>query len=135
MFEKTTALLNHKTWKLVPPASGQNILGCKFVFRKKRNPDGTISRHKTRLVAKCFHQRPGIDYSQMFSPVVKPATIHLILSLAIMNGWLLRQLDINNAFLHSHLEETVFMRQPPDFKDPSKPHYVCKLKKKIYDLK
>jgi len=135
MSKEITILLNHATWKLVPPAASQNLIGCKFVFRTKRNPDGTISRYKARLVAKGFHQRPGIDYSQTFSPVVKPATIRLILSIAFMNGWPLRQLDINNAFLHGNLEETMFMHQPPGFRDTSKPDYVCKLKKNIYGLK
>jgi histone deacetylase 1/2 len=86
MSEEITALLNHATWELVPPADNQNLIGCKFVFRTKRNSDGTISRYKARLVAKGFHQRPGLDYSQTFSPVVKPATIRLILSIAVMNG-------------------------------------------------
>jgi hypothetical protein len=90
MSEEITALLNHATWDLVPPAASQNLIGCKFVFRTKRNPDGTISRYKARLVAKGFHQRPGLDYSQTFNPVVKPATIRLILSIAVMNGWSLR---------------------------------------------
>jgi hypothetical protein len=135
MSEEITALLNHATWDLVPPAASQNLIGCKFVFRTKRNPDGTISRYRARLVAKGFHQRPGLDYSQTFSPVVKPATIRLILSIDVLHGWSLRQLDINNAFLHGNLEETVFMHQPPGFKDTSKPHYVCKLKKSIYGLK
>ncbi|KAL6320707.1 hypothetical protein AAG906_008707 [Vitis piasezkii] len=135
MSEEVTTLLQHGTWELVPPTPGQNLVGCKFVFRKKRNPDGTISRYKARLVAKGFHQRPGIDYSQTFSPVVKPATIRLLLTIAVMHGWPLRQLDINNAFLHGNLEETVFMHQPPGFEDPSQPQHVCKLKKSIYGLK
>ena len=135
MSEEVTALLQHGTWELVPPTPGQNLVGCKFVFRKKRNPDGTINRYKARLVAKGFHQRPGINYSQTFSPVVKPATIRLLLTIAVMHGWPLRQLDINNAFLHGNLEETVFMHQPPGFEDPSQPQHVCKLKKSIYGLK
>ena len=135
MSEEVTTLLQHGMWELVPPTPGQNLVGCKFVFRKKRNPDGTINRYKARLVAKGFHQRPGIDYSQTFSPVVKPATIRLLLTIAVMHGWPLRQLDINNAFLHGNLEETVFMHQPPGFEDPSQPQHICKLKKSIYGLK
>jgi hypothetical protein len=135
MLEEITTLLNHATWDLVPPAASQNLIGCKFVFRTKQNLDGTISRYKARLVAKGFHQRPSLDYSQTFSPVVKPATIHLILSIVVMHGWSLRQLDINNAFLYGNLEETIFMHQPPGFRDTSKPDYVCKLKKSIYGLK
>ena len=135
MSEEITALLNHATWELVPPATSQNLIGCKFVFQTKQNPDGTISRYKARLVAKGFHQRPGLDYSQTFSLVVKPATIRLILSIAVTNGWSLRQLDINNAFLHDNLEEIVFMHQPLGFRDTSKLDYVCKLKKSIYGLK
>jgi hypothetical protein len=135
MSKEIIALFNHATWELVPPADSPNLIGCKFVFRTKRNSDGTISRYKARLVTKGFHQRLGLDYSQTFSPVVKPATIRLILSIAVMNGWSLRQLDINSAFLHGSLEETMFMHQPPGFKDTSKPDYVCKLKKRIYRLK
>ena len=90
MSEEITTLLNHAVCDLVPPAASQNLIGCKFVFQTKCNPDGTISRYKARLVAKGFNQRPGLDYSQTFSPVVKPATIRLILSIVVMNGWSLR---------------------------------------------
>jgi hypothetical protein len=90
MSEEITTLLNHVVCDLVPPAASQNLIGCKFVFQTKCNPDGTISRYKARLVAKGFNQRPGLDYSQTFNPVVKPATIRLILSIAVMNGWSLR---------------------------------------------
>ncbi|RVW39905.1 Retrovirus-related Pol polyprotein from transposon RE1 [Vitis vinifera] len=75
------------------------------------------------------------SFPETFGPVVKPATIKVILSIAIMNEWDLRRLDVNNAFLHGELTAIVFMAQPPGFKDLSKPHHVCRLKKAIYGLK
>lgn len=135
MSNEITALIHHETWELVPLAQDQNLVGCKFVFRIKRNLDGTINSYRARLVAKGFHQRPGVDYSQTFSLVVKPATIRLILTIFVMHGWIMRQLDVNNAFLHGNLEETVFMHQPPRFEDQSRPQHVCKLNKSIYGLK
>jgi hypothetical protein len=94
----------------------------------KRKLDGTIDRYKARLVAKGFKQRYGIDYEDSFSPVIKPATIHLVLSVAVSQGWGLRQLDVHNAFLHSVLEEEVYMRHPLGYESKDAPHYICKLR-------
>lgn len=135
MSMKISALLKNNTWTLVPPNPSMNILGCKWVFRIKRNSSGAINRFKTRLVAKGFHQQEGHDYFETFSPVVKSTTIQIILSIVSSKNWTLRQLDMQNAFLHGDLQEDVFMLQPLDFSHPQLPHYVCKLNKSLYGLK
>ncbi|KAK2979349.1 hypothetical protein RJ640_000686 [Escallonia rubra] len=135
MQDEFDALIKNQTWTLVPSHTSQNIIACKWLFRIKRKANGTIDRCKARLIAKGFTQRPGIDFSSTFSPVVKPTTVRIVLSLAIHHGWALHQLDINNAFLQGHLEEEVFMRQPKGFEHPELPSHVCRLKKAIYGLK
>ena len=68
-----------------------------------------MDRFKVCLVAKGYNQRLDVDYKENFSPVIKPTTIIFVLSIVVMNGWVLRQLNINNAFLNGELSETVFM--------------------------
>jgi hypothetical protein len=135
MEDEFSALHRQQTWTLVPPDPSQNVIGCKWVYKVKRNSDGIVSRYKARLVAKGFHQQPGIDYDETFSLVMKPTTVRIILTLAAQFQWPLRQLDISNAFLHGYLKEDVDMSQPQGFTDPSKPGYVCKLHKSLYGLK
>jgi hypothetical protein len=133
--EEFNALIKNGTWTLVPPPKHQNIVDCKWLFRIKRNPDGTIARYKARLVAKGFTQCPGIDFKETFAPVVKPQTIKIILTIALTKGWQMHQLDVNNAFLQGSLNEDVYMAQPPGLKDSHHPTYVCKLHKAIYGLR
>ncbi|KAM2276855.1 hypothetical protein ACFXTI_035234 [Malus domestica] len=135
MQDEINALQSTGTWSLVPFSSQQNIVGCKWVFRVKKHPDDTIDRYKARLVAKGFHQQAGLDYKETFSPVAKPVTIRILLSLAVQHDWFLNQLDISNAFLHGDLQEDVYMQQSPGFSDPTYPHHVCKLRKSLYGLK
>ena len=85
------------------------LVGNKWIFRVKQNSDGTINRYKARLVAKGFLQTKGVDYQETFSLVVKAATIRIILNMAVMNNWKLRQVDINNAFLNGELTKTIYM--------------------------
>jgi hypothetical protein len=130
-----SALQKNNTWRLVPPQRGKNIIDCKWVYKIKRKQDGSLDRYKARLVAKGFKQRYGIDYEETFSPVVKAATIRIILSIAVSRNWTLRQLDVHNAFLHGILKEEVYMRQPPGYENKEHPGYMCKLDKAIYGLK
>ncbi len=127
------ALMKNKTWHLVPPKKGLNVIDCKWVYKIKRKPDGSLDRYKARLVGKGFKQRYGIDYEDTFSPVVKVATIRTILSIAISRGWNLNQLDAQNAFLHGVLDEDVYMKQSPGYQQ--KDGYLCKLDKALYGLK
>jgi hypothetical protein len=88
------ALLENKTWRLVPNSEGKILIDCKWVYKVKRRADGSIDRYKARLVAKGFKQRYVIDYEDTFSHVVKIATVRLVLSIAVSRGWCLRQLDV-----------------------------------------
>ncbi|CAL8155481.1 unnamed protein product [Prunus armeniaca] len=119
--EESNALLQNQTWSLVPPFPTHTPVGCKWVFRIKRHFDGIVEHYKAYLVAKGFHQRLDIDYFETFSPIVKPATIRNVLSLAVSRRWSLRQLDVKNAFLHGFFQEDVYMVQPLGFVNLSHP--------------
>lgn len=105
--------------------------GC---FVSKRKVDGSIERYKARFVAKGFHQQPGVDYCETYSPIIKPTTVRIVLSSVISSGWPIRQIDIQNAFLHRTLSEEVFMTQPLRNTHPQFPHHICKLQKAIHGL-
>jgi hypothetical protein len=134
MQEEFQALMDNHTWELVPHPQ-RHVIGCKWVYKVKQKADGSIDRFKTRLIARGFNQREGVDYNETFSTVIKPVTIRAILSIATSLQWPIRQLDVKNAFLHGFLDEEVYMDQPPGFKDPEKPGYVCCLKQSLYGLK
>jgi hypothetical protein len=108
MAEEYRALVDNGTWRLVSCPPTANIVTDKWIFKHKFHLDGSLARHKARWVVHGFSQCHGIDYDETFSPVVKPATIRVILSLAASRSWLIHQLDVKNAFLHGHLTETVY---------------------------
>ncbi|GJT83033.1 ribonuclease H-like domain-containing protein [Tanacetum coccineum] len=135
MLDEYNALIKNNTWILVPRPSDANIVRSLWLFRHKYNADGTLNRYKARLVANGSTQLTGIDVDETFSPVVKPATIRTVLSLALSRHWPVHQLDVKNAFLHGSLSETVYMQQPPGFRDSQHPDHVCLLQRSLYGLK
>ncbi|KAJ9554477.1 hypothetical protein OSB04_018522 [Centaurea solstitialis] len=135
MLTEYNALLKQHTWELVPRPTDTNIIRCHWLFRHKFRSDGTLERYKARLVVNGKSQEVRVDCDQTFSPVVKPSTIRIVLSLAMGRKWDIHQLDVKNVFLHGDLHETVFMHQPLGFCNPSYPDYVCKHRKSLYGLK
>nr|KYP38947.1 Retrovirus-related Pol polyprotein from transposon TNT 1-94 [Cajanus cajan] len=136
MKEEYLALTRNQTWDLVPLPPHRKAIGSKWIFKLKYKPYGTISKHKARLVARGFSQQEGLDYTEMFSPVIKPVNIRIILSIALTKGWPIRQIDVNNAFLNGSLKEDIYiyiyiyMKQPGGF-NIQHPTLVCRLKKAI----
>jgi hypothetical protein len=128
------ALLRNGTWSLVAPSSHQNVVGCKWVFHVKRKANGSIEWYKARLVAKGYHQHQ-VDFHETYSPVIKPKTVRIVLSIVVSSGWCFRQIDNKNAFLHGFLDEQVIMVQPLGFSHPQMPNHVYHLRKALYGLK
>jgi hypothetical protein len=103
MEEEYGALISNGTWELVPRPQRSNIVTGKWVFTHKLSADGTLDRYKARWVLRGFTQRPGVDYAETFSPVVKPATVRTVLATAVSCDWPIQQLNVRNTFLHGSL--------------------------------
>ncbi|GJZ81441.1 ribonuclease H-like domain-containing protein [Tanacetum coccineum] len=133
MRDEYIALIKNKFWTLVPRPPDTNIVRCMWLFRHKYMADGTLSLYKACLVANGSTHLEGVDVDETFSLVFKPGTIQTVLSLAASRHWPIHQLDVKNAFLHGDLSETVYMHQPPGFRDSVHPDYVCLLQRKGTD--
>ncbi|KAG8481139.1 hypothetical protein CXB51_025904 [Gossypium anomalum] len=136
MQEETESLHKNKTWDLVKLPKGKKTVRCKWVFKKKEGTPGVEEpKYKARLVAKGYSQVPGVDFTDVFSPVVKHSSIRALLGIMAMHDLELEQLDVKTAFLHGELEEDIYMQQPEGFTVSEKEDYVCLLKKSLYGLK
>jgi hypothetical protein len=134
MKDEMKSLISNKTWELAELPVGKKALHNKWVYRVKEEHNGS-KRHKARLVVKGFQQKEGIDFTDIFSPVVKLNTIRSVLSIVAAEGLHLEQLDVKTAFLHGDLDEEIYMQQPEGFSVKGKEKLVCRLTKSLYGLK
>ncbi len=103
MDEKMAVLDANATWELVALPKDKKAIGCKWVYKVKHNANGSVSKYKTRLVAKGYAQTYGIDYEETCSSVAKMTIVRAIIAMAIAKGWSLHQMDVKNVFLHGDL--------------------------------
>ncbi|KAK2378762.1 putative mitochondrial protein [Trifolium repens] len=134
MKDEMKSLISNQTWELVELPMGKKALHNKWVYRVKEDHDGS-KRYKVRLVVKGFQQKEGVDYTEIFAPVVKLNTIRSVLSIVASEELFLEQLDVKTAFLHGDLDEEIYMHQPEGFLEKGKENKVCRLKKSLYGLK
>ncbi|WVZ09203.1 hypothetical protein V8G54_013733 [Vigna mungo] len=128
------ALQANNTWELTTLPPNKTAIGCRWIYKIKYNSDGSIEWYKARLVAKGYNQIEGLDYLDTFAPVAKLTTVRFLLAIVASKRWSLKQLDVNNAFLHGDLHEDVYMKIPPSLTTANK-NQVCKLQRSLYGLK
>lgn len=133
MDSEYSSLLKNNTWTLTELPVGKKIIPCKWVFKTKLDADGNVSKYKARLVIKGYEQKFGVDYTEVYAPVVRLTTIRYLLGIAAKHNLFIEQLDAVCAFLQGDIDVELYMSQPPHYEDGSV--QVCKLNKSIYGLK
>ena len=135
MKSELDSMYSNQVWDLVKVPNGIKLVGCKWLYKRKRGVDGKVETFKARLVAKRYTQNEGINYDETFSPVAMLKSIRIILSIAAHYDYEIWQMDVKTTFLNGNLEEEIYMMQPKGFIAKNQEHMVCKLKMSIYGLK
>ena len=132
MEKEIQSLLANKTLKLTELPPGHKLIGGRWVYAIKIDPQGNRT-YKARWVAKGFSQRPGINYDETYAPTMRMPTLRMLLNIVVQLDLILHQIDVNNAYLNSPLDTEIYMRQPEGFQ--TNPNLVCQLRKSLYGLK
>uniref|UniRef100_A0A2N9EWH4 Integrase catalytic domain-containing protein n=1 Tax=Fagus sylvatica TaxID=28930 RepID=A0A2N9EWH4_FAGSY len=135
MVDELKSMDNNNVWDLVDLPNGCRPIGCKWVFKTKKDSTGKIERYKARLVAKGFSQKEGVNYKETFSLVSSKNSFRIVMALVAHFDFELHQMDVKKTFLNGDLIEDVYMLQPDGFQVSGNEHMVCKRKKSIYGLK
>lgn len=126
------SIQQNETWELVDLPPGSKTIGCKWVFKRKLRTDGTIEKHKARLVDKGYRQQEGLDFFDTYSPVTRITSIRMLIAIASIYDLHIHQMDVKTAFLYGELNEEIYMDQPEGFVVKGYEDKVCKLKKSLY---
>ena len=132
MKEELDILKEQDVWTVVPTPQNRNIVGCRWVYKIKRDAMGNIIRYKARLVAQGYSQQPGTDFDEIFSPVVRYDSLRLLIALSFHFNWLPDQLDIKGAFLYGYLQDEIYMALPVGYEQAG---HCARLNRSIYGLK
>ena len=136
MKEELASLKKNNTWILVEKPFNKRLVGYKWIYKLKDGESADKQpRYKARLVAKGFTQKEGVDFNEVFSPVVKNSSIRLLLAVTTFLDLELDQMDVRTAFLHGNLDEEIFVTQPEGFIEEGTEDMMCLLKKSLYGLK
>ena len=133
MNDEVKALQDNETWDLVGTPTDMDVIPGKWVYKVKLGPSGQVDKYKARYVAKGFKQVEGLDYFETFEPTCKPEDFRVLLQLSARQGLVIHQLDVKTAFLHSPIEEEVYLEFVKPGSDREK--LVCRINKSIYGLK
>ncbi|GJZ31737.1 integrase, catalytic region, zinc finger, CCHC-type containing protein [Tanacetum coccineum] len=124
-----------QVWELVPQPDCVMIIALKWIYKVKLDEYGDVLKNKARLVAKGYRQEEGIDFEELFAPVVRIEAIRIFIANAASKNMTIYQMDVKTTFLNGELKEEVYVSQPEGFVDPNHPIHVYRLKKDLYDLK
>jgi hypothetical protein len=133
--KEIATLLNQGTWRLVPPDPKIKPIDSGWTFVVKRDGEGEVIKYKARMFAKGYTQRPGIDFTETYAPVIKAETFRLMVALCNAWKWKRRQADAPSAYLNGIVKEKIHMKQPPGYVVKGKERWVCELVKTLYGLK
>lgn len=128
------SLWSNGTWVLADLPRGAKLLPTQMLCERKRGADGEVARHKGRFVACGNHQVAGRDYTEVWAPVARHATLRALLSTAAVEGMMLYQLDVETAFFNGVVDEELYLQQPRGY-ERGGAGKVCRLVKAIYGLK
>lgn len=109
MDDEYKLLMKNCTRTLVPKPENRKIIGSRWILRKKYETDGTIGRYKARLVAQRCNQIKGLDYEEVYSPVVKIESFHILFSIAAKMNYKVYQMDVKTAYLNGSLTESIYI--------------------------